>query len=43
MSPYHNARYGNFLYQAGMIDEIALNKSLAMEAKMGAHIEAGEM
>ena len=30
MSPYHNARYANFLYQTGMIDEIIRDECLGI-------------
>ena len=43
MSPYHNARYANFLYQTGMIDEIIRDECLVMEAETQALIEAGQM
>jgi len=33
MSPYHNARYGNFLYQVGLVDENVLAECKAMEAE----------
>jgi len=43
MSPYHNARYANFLYQTGMIDEIIRDECLVMEAETQALIDAGQM
>jgi len=33
MSPFHNARYGNFLYQVGLIDENELSLTLDMESE----------
>jgi len=42
MSPYHNARYGNFLYQVGLIDENDLQTCLDMEEETQALIEKEE-
>ena len=33
MSPYHNARYANFLYQAGLLDENQRDDCLTMETE----------
>jgi len=42
MSPYHNARYGHFLYQVGLIDETELQTCLEMEEETQALIEKQE-
>eukprot|EP00092_Neocalanus_flemingeri_P007452 GFUD01008048.1.p1 GENE.GFUD01008048.1~~GFUD01008048.1.p1 ORF type:complete len:467 (-),score=127.97 GFUD01008048.1:70-1470(-) len=42
MSPYHNARYGNFLYQTGMVDEKQRDKCLSMEAETQRLINQGQ-
>ena len=39
MSPYHTARYGNFLYQLGLVDENVHSECLAMEAETQAFID----
>merc|ERR1711915_335722 len=41
MSPYHNARYGNFLYQVGLVDENQLENCLDMEQQTQALIQQG--
>ena len=43
MSPYHNARYANFLYQTGLIDEMTRDECLVMEAETQTLIDAGQM
>jgi len=40
MSPYHNARYGKFLYQVGLVDENEQAELLAMEAQTQALIQS---
>merc|ERR1711970_610147 len=42
MSPYHNARYGNFLYQVGLVDEKERNECLSMEAETQRLIDQGQ-
>jgi len=41
MSPYHNARYGNFLYQVGLVDENVLSTCLEMETETQRLIQQG--
>jgi len=41
MSPYHNARYGNFLYQVGLVDENQLETCLEMETETQRLINMG--
>jgi len=43
MSPYHNARYGNFLYQVGLVDENDLAYTLSLEKQTQDLIDAGQM
>ena len=43
MSPYHNAQYGDFLYQVGLVDEKQRDECLAMESETQSLIEAGEL
>merc|ERR1712002_871351 len=43
MSPYHNARYANFLYQVGLVDENQRDHCLAMEKETQGHIDEGDM
>jgi len=42
MSPYHNARYGKFLYQTGLIDENVLEETLVMEEETQTLIDSQE-
>jgi len=42
MSPYHNARYGKFLYQVGLVDETVLEECLRMEANTQLLIDNGQ-
>jgi len=42
MSPYHNAQYGNFLYQAGLLDRKQRDRCLQMEANTQSFIEKGD-
>jgi len=42
MSPYHNAQYGNFLYQVGLVDEKQRDQCLSMEAQTQRLIKEGQ-
>jgi len=42
MSPYHNAQYGNFLYQVGLVDEKERDECLSMEAETQSLIDQGK-
>jgi len=42
MSPYHNAQYGNFLYQVGLVDEKQRDQCLSMEAQTQSLINKGQ-
>jgi len=42
MSPYHNAQYGNFLYQVGLVDEKQRDQCLSMEAQTQNLINEGQ-
>jgi len=42
MSPYHNAQYGNFLYQVGLVDEKQRDQCLSMEAQTQSLINQGQ-
>jgi len=42
MSPYHNAQYGNFLYQVGLVDEKQRDQCLSMEAQTQSLINEGQ-
>ena len=43
MSPYHNAQYGDFLYQVGLVDEKQRDECLEMEASTQSLISKGEL
>ena len=43
MSPYHNAQYGNFLYQVGLVDEKERDECLSMEAETQSLIDQGKL
>ena len=43
MSPYHNARYANFLYYVSLLDENQRDECLAMEQETQRLIEAGQL
>ena len=43
MSPFHNAQYGNFLYQVGLVDEKLRDQCLDMEAETQSLIEQGNL
>ena len=43
MSPFHNAQYGNFLYQVGLVDEKQRDQCLDMEAETQSLIEQGNL
>ena len=43
MSPYHEAQYGEFLYQFGLLDEKERDTCLDMEAETRRLIDQGEL
>ena len=43
MSPYHNARYANFLYWTSLLDAKQRDECLAMETETQRLIEEGEL
>ena len=43
MSPYHNARYANFLYYVSLLDENQRDECLVMEQETQRLIEAGQL
>jgi len=43
MSPYHNARYANFLYQVGLVDELDRDYCLAQEQTTQDLIDGGNL
>ena len=43
MSLYHQAKYGDFLYQVGLLDEKQRNKCLEMEATTRSLIEEHDL
>jgi len=43
MSPYHNARYGDFLYQVGLVDENLRDELLQSESKTQNFINNGQL
>jgi len=42
MSPYHNARYANFLYQVGLVDPNQRDDCLIMESQTQALVDLGD-
>ena len=42
MSPYHNGRYANFLYQTSLLDAKQRDECLAMETETQTLIDAGQ-
>lgn len=43
MSPYHNARYADFLYQVGLVDENQKDHCLSLEDNTQSYINSGQM
>ena len=43
MSPYHNGRYANFLYQASLLDAKQRDECLAYETETQRLIDAGQL
>ena len=43
MSPYHNARYADFLYWTGLLDAKQRDECLVIEAEMGTLLDSGEL
>jgi len=43
MSPYHNARYADFLYQVGLVDERQRDYCLSLEENTQSYIRRGQM
>ena len=43
MSPYHSARYADFLYQVGLVNEKQRDECLEMEATTQSLIEKGDL
>ena len=43
MSPYHNARYANFLYWASLLDAKQRDECLVMETETQRLIDEGEL